>query len=506
MAKICLSLTEKTLAMDLEVLEKYRKYVDIAELRVDCLDPDERLLIRRFPEMAGIPVILSVRRGMDGGSFFGGEGARIMLLATGLAYAETDRRRNFAYVDLEEDLNVPGLEEAARTFGTRIIRSWYNLKGVDGDLEGKIRKLKRVGDELIKILVTPCSLQDIMKVYQAAKKTRDISKAFICLGEYGFNSGILAELLDSQISYTLSYTSSGEGEDRVPLSLDRMDPKELVEFYRFREITKETKIFASAGYPISVDDAPRFFNQVFKIEKTDAVSIPIPADSAQSILLLAELIGITGISVTDPYKEDILSYLAYKSPEAAAIGACDTVIASSQGWMGYNTDAAAFSDSLLAFLERKDLRGWRITIVGASGVASAVASEVHRLKGKALILNRTVARARILAEPYRFAWAGLGSRGTDLIKKYSHIIILNSSASMDQNKEYDPLEFYKFNGKEVVIDLAHKMEKPRCRIRAEEAGCRVLNGYNMLLRQACYQYTHFMNKEFPPSLLSRMDF
>jgi 3-dehydroquinate dehydratase/shikimate dehydrogenase len=92
-------------------LEKYRKLIDLAELRVDCLDPDERFLIRSFPEKAGVPVILTIRRKIDGGQYIGGEGARIVLLSKGLAFADANRRRNFAYVDIEEDLNVPSLEE-----------------------------------------------------------------------------------------------------------------------------------------------------------------------------------------------------------------------------------------------------------------------------------------------------------------------------------------------------------------------------------------------------------
>src|SRR5215469_11879574 len=131
MAKICLCLTGKTLAQNFEILDKHRRYVDLAELRVDCLEPDERFLIRRFPEMAGLPVILTIRRDIDGGSFIGGEGSRITILANALAYADPDRRRNFAYVDLEDDLDVPSLEEAARTYGTHIIRSWHNIDGVD---------------------------------------------------------------------------------------------------------------------------------------------------------------------------------------------------------------------------------------------------------------------------------------------------------------------------------------------------------------------------------------
>ena len=202
MAKICLCLTAKTIAADLELLARNRGYVDIAELRVDCLDPDERFLLRRFPEQAGLPVILTVRREKDGGSFAEGEASRIRLLAQGLAFAEADRRKNFAYVDLEEDLNVPSLEEAARTFGTRIIRSSHSFNGVDADIPGKIRSLCRTGDEIAKIAVLARGSADALALVRAAGKARDVDKIFLCMGHYGVFTRILAERLGSQITYT----------------------------------------------------------------------------------------------------------------------------------------------------------------------------------------------------------------------------------------------------------------------------------------------------------------
>ncbi|MFQ3547062.1 MAG: type I 3-dehydroquinate dehydratase, partial [Termitinemataceae bacterium] len=159
MAKICLCLTGKTIVKNLELVDRYRSYIDVAELRVDCLEQDERFYIRRFPALAGIPTILTIRRKVDGGNFIEGEGARIVLFAAGLAFASTDRRRNFAYVDLEEDMQVPSLEEAARTFGTRIIRSYHNFQGVDNNLEEKIRQLQRTGDEIAKVAVMPKDLE-----------------------------------------------------------------------------------------------------------------------------------------------------------------------------------------------------------------------------------------------------------------------------------------------------------------------------------------------------------
>lgn len=502
MAKICLCLTGKTIARDLEVLEKNRKYVDLVELRVDCLEPDERLLIRRFPELAGIPVILTLRRDTEGGYFTGGEGARISLLSKGLAFAEVDPRRNFAYVDLESYLKVPSLEEVARTFGTKIIRSYHNMQGVDEDLVGRIRGLNRAGDELVKIAVRPRSMEDLLRIFRAARETMDMEKILVGMGHLGTATRILVEQMGSLMTY-----ASVKGEPDMPLAAPgQLAPQELVELYRFRNITIKTRLFGIIGHPLTVTFSPLFFNTVFGIENIDAVYVPFPTEDVHPFLQLADELGLTGISVTVPHKEAVLSSLVHVSDEVRSIGACNTMVYRPNGWMGYNTDALGFSGSLLDFMGKKNLKGSRITIVGAGGVAKAVASEIHRFKGKSLILNRTPSRARDLAAPYGFAWNTLDQQGIKLMDKYADIIIQTTSAGMEGHTEKDPLELYTFSGHETVMDLIYKPEQTLCLRRAARAGCRVLNGYDMLMRQAQLQYGCFMGVEFPLHLMSRMHF
>jgi 3-dehydroquinate dehydratase/shikimate dehydrogenase len=501
-SKLCLCLTAKTLERDLEILDKYRKYADLAELRVDCLDPDERFLIRRFPEQAGIPVILTIRRDIDGGHFTGGEGARISLLSKGLAFADADRRRNFAYVDLEEDLNVPSLEEAARTFGTRIIRSYHNIHGVDEDLVSRLRGLNHVGDELVKAAVTPRSTEEVVRVFRAAKKTKGLDKILICMGNFGAASRILAAKIGSFLSYVSVLT-----EQDVPAgAAGQLDIKELSELYRFSSIGPDTRVYGVVGYPLKATGSPLFFNTCFGLENINAVYVPFPADSIDSFISLAEEIGLSGFSVTVPYKEAILPYLAQQSPIVKSIGACNTVLRFADGWVGTNTDTTGFSDSLLEFIGKKNLRGRKITIIGAGGAARAVASEIHRLGGKALILNRTIQRARDLALPYKFLWGGLDNHGVELMDKYSDIIVQTSSVGMEGKELGDPLEGYIFSGREAVMDLIYRPDVTPFLKRAAAAGCRIINGLDMLIRQARYQYAEFMGREFPPQLLSRVKF
>jgi len=501
-AKICLCMTAPTLKRNLEILDKYRKYADMAELRVDCLDPDERLLIRRFPEQAGIPVILAIRRDVDGGKFVGGEGARIGLMARGLAYAETDRRRNFAYLDIEEDLDVPSLEEAARTFGTRIIRSYHNIKKTDDDLVLKFRSIRHSQDEIVKVAVSINSTRDVLELLRTGKEGAGQEKILIGMGHYGKYSRILAE----QFGSFLSYCSAFSEVDAPPAASGQFDVQELANLYHFRRIAKTSKVYGVIGNPLKATGSPLFFNTIFDLEGTDAVYVPFPIDSITDFMEVANELNIEGLSVTVPYKEEVIPFLYKLSGEVESIGACNTLSLTPQGWFGSNTDARGFSDSLLEFLGKHNFKKQRITVIGAGGAAKAVAFELHRLGAKALILNRTPHKARRLAAPYKFAWGGLDDREIERIEKYRDIIIQTTSAGMEGIDTADPLTQYNFTGREVVMDLVYSPKMTPFLKRASNAGCNIQNGYDMLIRQARYQYAQFTGKEFPEHFFSRIQF
>jgi len=500
MSKLCLCLTAKTIQRNLEILSKYRKFTDLAELRVDCLDPDERLYIRRFPELAGLPVILTIRRDVDGGHFTGGEGARVKLLANGLAYANTDSRYNYAYVDIEDDFEVPSLEEAARTFGTKIIRSCHSLNGFIENIPKKMRTMQRSGDEIVKIAVAVKSANDVLQVLKASKKIIAHNKILICMGHYGIYSRVLADRFGSYLSY-----ASALSESEVPGAPGQMDICELAELYRVQRITNKTKVYGLIGYPLKASVSPWFFNTIFSLENTDAVYVPFPTDSINDILEITEGLDVKGLSVTVPYKEAIIPKLIKSSEIVQAIGACNTLSRIDEGWYGDNTDCGGFSESLLHFINRKNLKYLKTTIVGAGGVARSVASEIHRLGGKALILNRTVYKAKNIASKYSFKWGGLDNQGIEMMSKFNDIIIQTSSVGMEGYEASDPLDLYSFTGDEVVMDLIYVPPVTPFLRRAMSAGCKTFNGYDMVIRQACMQYANFTGTEIPQKILSQIN-
>lgn len=490
--KICLVLTASTLKEDLALVELYRSWIDVAELRVDCLAPDERLLFRSFPEQANIPCILTIRRKSDGGMFAEGEGSRIALLARGLAFADTDHRKNFAYIDLEEDLEVPSIEEAARAFGTRIIRSTHNMNGPDIDIRSRVQRLRRTKDEIAKVAFMPRSLTDVTRLFHEAKSCSGEEYILIAMGQYGLPTRILAPVLGSSITYV----SSEETIKHSQNPLGHMDPIVINEVYHIRSITEKTRIFGVTGNPLVATSSPLIHNSGYKKQGLDAVYIPIKAETIEEAMEFAEEIGIDGMSVTFPFKESVLPNLDQISLDSGEIGACNTIVKKDGSWLGSNSDAPGFSRALLEFLGRKDLKRLRVSIIGAGGAAKAIAHAVKDLGGKACIFNRTTDKARDLAEQYNFKWATLDAGNRILMESFSDVIIQTTNVGMSPDAENDPIDFYSFSGDEAVYDVIYHPETTRMLKRAQKAGCKTCNGYSMLKYQAYLQYRLFTGVEY----------
>ncbi|MCL2879492.1 MAG: NAD(P)-binding domain-containing protein, partial [Treponema sp.] len=168
-----------------------------------------------------------------------------------------------------------------------------------------------------------------------------------------------------------------------------------------------------------------------------------------------------------------------------------------------------FSDLLTEFTGRQNLKKRNVTLIGAGSMARIIASELYKRNARVLVLNRSIHMARDLAARYNFAWGGLDIRGIEMVEKFRDIIIEATSVGTyenDSGEPVDPLELYAFSGREAVIDLAWGPEPTRFLARAAEAGCRTTDGYDMLSRQAQYQYAQFMGRDIPPQLLSRVQY
>ena len=82
---------------------------------------------------------------------------------------------------------------------------------------------------------------------------------------------------------------------------------------------------------------------------------------------------LKGLNVTIPYKEKVISYLDFISPEATAIGAVNVIKVEHKGndvkLKGYNSDVIGFTRSIEPFLEPCHKKA---LILGTGGASKAI--------------------------------------------------------------------------------------------------------------------------------------
>jgi 3-dehydroquinate dehydratase/shikimate dehydrogenase len=498
MPLICLSLTARTIAENLAVLERYRGKIDIVELRADLLDPSEAFAVREFPILAGLPCILAVRRKCDGGGFVDGEGQRLVILAKAIAYARPDHSANFAYVDLESDFRVPSVEEACHTFGTRIIRSLHDVSGMPSNLDEAWAELAAEPDEIPKLAVTPRGAGDFARLFTWASALPPGERIIVGMGEFGLPSRVLAAGLGTYIAYTSALRAGLPGA-----APGHLDPVALEETYRFRELDRDSTVYAlGGGTNILSSKTPYLHNAAFKAAGMNAVFVPVPASDVASFLLALDATGARGAAITIPLKEALIPYLHRRSPEIDDIGDCNTIVREEGGWAGYDTYAKGFERALLEFLGDVDLKELRITLVGAGGAAKAIAYVLGRLGSHVVVLNRTVAKARALAQRYAFGYGPCTEHSTELVFNHSDVIIQATSVGMEGERQGDPLDWYDFTGREAVFDLIYRPERSMFLERAMAAGCSVSNGWKMLRYHSAAQFELWTGREPPATYFS----
>lgn len=486
----CLCLTGSSLEADRRLIDEHRPFIDVAQLRVDCLTPPQAAAAASFARAAGLQVILTVRRARDGGRFSGSEAERIALLRGLMA-------GRFAFVDLEEDLVAPALETAARAAGSVIIRSFHDFTGVPPDLAARVRRLARRRDEIPMAAVMTRGVGDLEHILRACEALADTEKILFGMGEYGFASRVLASRLGSRICFT-SATGAGAAEGQT-------DPRTLQEVYRFRDLDSGTAVYGVVGNPVMHSLSPVIHNRGLGQLGLNAVYLPFPVDDLAAFREVADLLDIRGLSVTVPFKQAIIPFLARRDALVEAVGACNTITTEAAlngahrrlAWAGTNTDVEGFLQPLREALGGAIPRGLRATVIGAGGAARAVVHALASQGALVLVLNRTAERAHELARPYSAASAGLDERGAALALRSNDLVVQTTTAGMEPAAGMDPFPMYQFSGRELVYDLVYAPAMTGFLERARRAGCRIVQGRGMLLAQAGLQFRLFTGRDLP---------
>ena len=119
-------------------------------------------------------------------------------------------------------------------------------------------------------------------------------------------------------------------------------------------------------------------------------------EALRSLLDGVRRLGFAGVNVTYPYKEAVTGLLDELAPEAAAIGAVNTVVVRDGILVGHNTDTTGFARAAAGLVAASG-RGV-VALIGAGGVGKAIAFALASLGVSAIrIFDADRTRAEQLA-------------------------------------------------------------------------------------------------------------
>ena len=486
---LCLTLTGSTLEENRALVERNREWISLSELRLDYLSPDEQKIAASFPQTVDVPVILTLRRKIDGGRCLLGEKHRLELL-----YEVS--KGDFSYVDIEEDVKKSDLkfkdplfeqrvdmEQSLRQRGVKIIRSYHNFECVPADIYGRISKLAAKGD-IPKVAVNPTSMMDVITLFRVQTELSDLKeKIIIGMGPFG----ICTRILYKKCGSLLSFCSDSEA------ALGHLSARTMSTLYRADRLDERTHIFGIIGNPVYHTASPSIHNPGFEAIRYNAVYVPFLVDSVRAFFKLAEMIQIHGFSVTVPHKRSVQPYLGRITREVKQIGSCNTVIRIQNMWKGINTDYYGFLAPIAPSIADGSIK--TALVLGSGGAARAAVWALHNHGVKVTILNRSIEHAKTLASETMSSFDTL--ENGNLYSKSADLVVQTTSVGMDNLEGEDPCPSLEFSGREIMYELIYKPKDTGIVKRAKKAGCRIVTGLEMLMEQGKLQFEAFTGYHYP---------
>ena len=241
------------------------------------------------------------------------------------------------------------------------------------------------------------------------------------------------------------------------------------------------------GNPIAHSKSPILHQFWLKQNKIKGFYIPLKVSENDLEMTLINLpkIGFSGVNVTVPHKESVMSLAKIKTERASLIGSANTLTFLPEGgFKADNTDGYGFMKNLEEQAPVWDPKEAKVLVLGAGGACRAVIGALLESGVEKLhVTNRTQKRAKDLQVFFNsqielIEW----SEKEELLKNVNTVINATTLGMVGS----DELQFslLKANENTTIVDLVYNPINTPLLVEAHRKGCHVVNGIGMLLHQA----------------------
>ena len=458
------------------------------EFRLDYLSKPTLALqkIKTFVEYhPEVLIVATCRRAANGGRFRGSMASEVDILVKAAT-------QGCHLVDLEVEtaaqLKPSDFTRLRRS--ANLILSHHDFRGTK-KLEETFARMTQYPADFFKVVSTANTLSDnavMMKFLE--RHSHEHYMIGLSMGEQGLISRVLGVRAGSQFTFG----AVGPGEETAP---GQISARALQDTYRIEQVDAATRVYGVAGDPVNHSLSPVMLNTAFRRENVNAVYLALHAKSMSDLLACVRDIPIHGLSITMPYKEEILKHLDKSDPLTAKIGACNTVVRSQDGKLyGFNTDVTGVVRPLEM---RLPLQGAKILVLGAGGAGRAAVFGLKERGAEVYVFNRTPGPAQNLAKKAR----AKAVNKMQLRKMVFDVIINATPVGMEGNRDPLLISEQEFNAK-YFFEMIYTPAETKMVKMARAKGMHVILGAEMFVQQGARQFEIWSGKPAPLQEMQRV--
>lgn len=233
-----------------------------------------------------------------------------------------------------------------------------------------------------------------------------------------------------------------------------------------------TRLYGLIGSALAHSFSAKYFNDKFNTEglncKYEIFDLPELPDLNE---LLASRLNLKGLNVTIPYKREIMKQLHSVQEDAEEIGAVNVIQIINGSLVGYNTDYKAFMENVRPLIDPNDTKA---LILGSGGASGAVIFALNKMGISCSVVSREKDKADYIYEEVN----------SEVLNNHNLIVNTTPLGNHPNLNEMPDIPYTALNPQHVLFDLTYNPVITEFMKMGNSAGCKTINGYDMLVRQA----------------------
>ena len=270
------------------------------------------------------------------------------------------------------------------------------------------------------------------------------------------------------------------------------------------DVTAKYELIGLMAYPIRHSLSPEMQNKA--LEKAGLpftyMAFEVDNDSFPGAIEGLKALKMRGTGVSMPNKQLACEYVDELTPAAKLVGAINTIVNDDGYLRGYNTDGTIKESGF-------DIKGKTMVLLGAGGASTAIGAQgaIEGLKEIKLFNRRDEFFDKALAFAQRV------NENTDCVVTVTDLAdqqaFAEALASADILTNGTKVGMKPLENESLVNDISllhpgllvtecvYNPHMTKLLQQAQQAGCKTIDGYGMLLWQGAEQFTLWTGKDFP---------